>query len=133
MACLEHLATELILNTLHRIPPEDLESASLVSKPVHRAVQPLRDEHRKVLEEQYRVWDLHILKKKDPSHEYTDIHKDLLCTVSADQRLASMVQTLRVDFEVWLDQRLSRGSWRPHETFPGALPGLRRSRRQVSE
>ena len=53
MARLEDLATELILDILDRIPPEDLESASLVSKRVHQAVQPLLDEHRKVLEEQY--------------------------------------------------------------------------------
>ena len=133
MARLEDLATELILDILELIPPEYLESVSLVSKRVHRAVRPLLDEHRTVLEGQYRVWDRYLLKEKRPSHERTDTHADLLCAISTDQRLARMVQTLRVRNETWLDQIHNRGSWRPDEAFPGALPNLRVSRPQASQ
>lgn len=132
MACLDDLAVELILDILDLIPPEDLESVSLVSKRVHRAARWLLCEHRKVLEEQYRVWDRYLLKEKYACHEHTDTHADLLCTVSTDQRLAEIVQTLRVRNETCLDQMYDRGSWRPDETFLAALPNLRKSRRQSS-
>ena len=132
MTRLEDLATEIILDILDLVPPEDLESLSLVSKRVRQAASPLLDEHRKALEEQDRVWDRYLLKENFPSHEHTDTLADLLCIVSTDQRLAKMVQALRVRDETWLDQKLNRGSWRPNETFVGALPSLRKSRRHAS-
>ena len=133
MPQLEDLAHEILLDILYHIPPEDLDSVSLVSKRIHQASQPLLDQHRKVLEEQYRVWDRYLLKESYPSHEHTDTHADLLCTVATDQRLAKMVQTLRVRNDTWLDQKFIRGDWRPDEDFSGALPFLRKSRRPPAE
>lgn len=53
MARLDDLSTELILDILGRILPEDLESATLISKMVYPIACTLLNQHREALVQQY--------------------------------------------------------------------------------
>ena len=132
MAWLDDLSTELILDILGRIPPENLESTTFISRTVHQIARTLLDQHRKVLVKQYRDWDDTVVHlKSHPLHCCSHMNAGLLCTILTDQRLARMVKTLKAYNEASFYRAISEtdreGAWRPDEQFPGSLPRLRRS------
>lgn len=133
MARLHELSTELILDILGRIPPEDLESTTLISKTVYPIARILLDQHRQVLVQHYQKWDdIVVLRPTHPLHGCTHMHASLLCTILTDRRLAKMVKVLSAinygSFYPTSEIDLER-AWRPEEQFPGSLPSLRKSQR----
>ena len=96
---------------------------------------PLLIEHRKRLEEQYETlippidYDTFDPEKWDDDCKYDDFNGwyiGLLCTVINDKRIGRFVKELRV---FW-DLAGNEGGWNPNQTFPGALPGFTKARRQ---
>ena len=132
MARLDDLSTELILDIFGRIPPEDLQSTTFISKTVYPIARALLDQHRDVLAQQYEDWsDVVTIDEAHPLYHCTHMHAGLLCTILTDRRLAQMVKTLGFfnpgplfgdESEVDLES-----AWRPEGHFPGSLHSLRKS------
>lgn len=136
MVRLTGLSTELLLDILLRIPPEDLESTSESCRLLHCVTHPLLDEHRKRVEKQYLTCippvmegDTFNPEKWNDNCKYDDFkgwYTGLLCTVITDKRIGRFVKEVLL---IW-DLADNEGGWDPNQKFPGALPGFTKARRQ---
>ena len=135
MARLTDLSTELLHEILRLVPPEDLDPISGSCRLLHCVSHPLLDEHRERVEEQYWTFNPAVRKGNISDTErwidgckYDNLkgwYTGLLCTVITDKRIRNLVKNITL---LW-DLAGNEGCWDPKQTFPGALPGFTKTRR----
>ena len=134
MARLTDLSTELLLDILHRIPREDLEPTSEASRLLRRVTYPLLVKHRERLEEEYTSCMPPVIEDEALEHEALkdDLkgwYTGLLCTLITEKRIGRFGKELWVISRTWHLDGVAI-DWDPDQTFPGALPGYPKARRQ---
>lgn len=137
MARLTELSTELILDILRGIPPEDLEPTSESCRLLRHVAQPLLLKHRRKLEQEYERCKPPVNKAWSTDQEaWSDDLKGwytgLLCTVITDKRIGRLVKNLQVISRAW-DLVGKKGGWDSNQPFPGALPGFTIARRHTKD
>lgn len=112
MASFQDLSTELVLEILEKVLPEDIESISLASKRIHQIAIPLLDEHR-VLRKEYTNFKNMVEHKSHHWHDPGGLLAELLCKIMTDTRVGHYVK--KIDLELWNSG--PRDGWKPDAIF----------------
>lgn len=124
MASFQDLSTELVLEILEKVLPEDIESISLASKRIYQLAIPRLEEHR-VLRKQYTNFKNMVEHKSHHWHDPGGLLAELLCKMMTDARMGHYVK--KIDLELWNSG--SRDGWKPDAVFEKRI-STRSTRRQ---
>lgn len=112
MAKIQDLSTELVLEILEKVLPEDIESFSLASKSLYILAIPRLEEHR-ALRKQYTNFQNMVEYRPHHWRDPGGLLAELLCKVMTDARMRYYVK--KIDLDVWNSG--PRGGWKPDAVF----------------
>ena len=133
MAVIDDMPTELLVAILQRIPPEDLQPASLISRRVRHVAFPLLNRYHRPMKSQCHRWDPFIEVSQDFStlrHAPEDMHASLVRAIVSERKLAKLVEHTTLYKCEWRNADIVRRIWKPGHHFSGGLPGFLVSCRQ---
>lgn len=121
MVHFEGLPTELLLEILEYVTPEDVEYVSMVSMKIRWKLTSLLENHRKSLRERYAGFRNVVMHGADSCDTPSGLVAELLCSILSDRRIGRHVKTL--DLKPWSIE--GRQAWYPDKVFEGFMYGSR--------
>ncbi|CAD6578272.1 MAG: hypothetical protein ASARMPRED_008667 [Alectoria sarmentosa] len=128
MTRFQDLSSELVLSILERSLPEDIDSISLVSKPIYQLAILGLERHRR-LRKQYTKIENMVEHEPDSWHDPGGLLADLLCKIKSDTSIGHYVKKL--DLSMWNNG--ARDGWKPDEVFERSVTTHRTRLQQDSK